>query len=147
MQGIYVSTSGRVKNNVVYRVAEGGIHLWHDARRDDHEQYGDRLEHRHHRRRRQFLPHPWAERPHGRVQQYRVRQPDGNFRTGQDGAQQQLPQQPRVQEQQLRLAPQEQPRAQRHGQRRARLCGRRAPASPPTCAWRRRHRPSGAPAR
>lgn len=32
VQGIYVSTSGRVKNNVVYRVAEGGIHLWHDAR-------------------------------------------------------------------------------------------------------------------
>lgn len=31
MQGIYVSTSARVKNNVVYRVAEGGIHLWHDA--------------------------------------------------------------------------------------------------------------------
>jgi len=31
VQGIYVSTSGRVKNNVVYRVAEGGIHLWHDA--------------------------------------------------------------------------------------------------------------------
>jgi hypothetical protein len=32
IQGIYVSTSARVKNNVVYRVAEGGIHLWHDAR-------------------------------------------------------------------------------------------------------------------
>lgn len=32
VQGIYVSTSGRVKNNVIYRVAEGGIHLWHDAR-------------------------------------------------------------------------------------------------------------------
>lgn len=32
VQGIYVSTSGRVKNNVVYRVAEAGIHLWHDAR-------------------------------------------------------------------------------------------------------------------
>jgi hypothetical protein len=31
VQGIYVSTSGRVKNNVVYRVAEGAIHLWHDA--------------------------------------------------------------------------------------------------------------------
>lgn len=31
VQGIYVSTSARVKNNVVYRVAEGGIHLWHDA--------------------------------------------------------------------------------------------------------------------
>jgi parallel beta-helix repeat protein len=32
VQGIYVSTNGRIKNNVVYRVAEGGIHLWHDAR-------------------------------------------------------------------------------------------------------------------
>jgi parallel beta-helix repeat protein len=32
IQGIYVSTSGTVKNNQVYRVAEGGIHLWHDAR-------------------------------------------------------------------------------------------------------------------
>lgn len=31
VQGIYVSTSGSVKNNVVYRVAEAGIHLWHDA--------------------------------------------------------------------------------------------------------------------
>jgi hypothetical protein len=31
VQGIYISTSGMVKNNVVYRVAEGGIHLWHDA--------------------------------------------------------------------------------------------------------------------
>jgi parallel beta-helix repeat protein len=31
VQGIYVSTSGRIQNNVVYRVAEGGIHLWHDA--------------------------------------------------------------------------------------------------------------------
>ncbi|SHG98676.1 choice-of-anchor Q domain-containing protein [Massilia sp. CF038] len=31
VQGIYISTSGTVKNNVVYRVAEGGIHLWHDA--------------------------------------------------------------------------------------------------------------------
>ncbi len=31
VQGIYVSTSARVMNNVVYRVAEGGIHLWHDA--------------------------------------------------------------------------------------------------------------------
>lgn len=31
VQGIYMSTSGRVKNNVIYRVAEGGIHLWHDA--------------------------------------------------------------------------------------------------------------------
>lgn len=33
IQGIYVSTSGTVKNNVVYRVAEAGIHLWHDANR------------------------------------------------------------------------------------------------------------------
>lgn len=32
IQGIYMSTSGSVKNNVVYRVAEAGIHLWHDAR-------------------------------------------------------------------------------------------------------------------
>jgi parallel beta-helix repeat protein len=32
VQGIYVSTSGRIKNNVVYRVSEGGICLWHDAR-------------------------------------------------------------------------------------------------------------------
>lgn len=32
VQGIYISTTGMVKNNVVYRVAEGGIHLWHDAR-------------------------------------------------------------------------------------------------------------------
>jgi hypothetical protein len=31
VQGIYVSTSAKVKNNVVYRVAGGGIHLWHDA--------------------------------------------------------------------------------------------------------------------
>ena len=31
VQGIYISTSGTVKNNVVYRVAEAGIHLWHDA--------------------------------------------------------------------------------------------------------------------
>jgi hypothetical protein len=31
IQGIYVSTSGSIKNNQVYRVAEGGIHLWHDA--------------------------------------------------------------------------------------------------------------------
>ncbi len=32
VQGIYISTSGAVKNNVVYRVAEAAIHLWHDAR-------------------------------------------------------------------------------------------------------------------
>lgn len=31
IQGIYVSTSGSVKNNVVYRVGEAAIHLWHDA--------------------------------------------------------------------------------------------------------------------
>lgn len=31
VQGIYISTSATVKNNVVYRVAEGAIHLWHDA--------------------------------------------------------------------------------------------------------------------
>jgi hypothetical protein len=31
VQGIYMSTSGSVKNNVVYRVSEAAIHLWHDA--------------------------------------------------------------------------------------------------------------------
>ena len=31
VQGIYISTPATVKNNVVYRVAEGAIHLWHDA--------------------------------------------------------------------------------------------------------------------
>ena len=31
VQGIYISTSGSVINNVVYRVAEAAIHLWHDA--------------------------------------------------------------------------------------------------------------------
>jgi hypothetical protein len=31
IQGIYINTPGTVKNNVVYRVAEAGIHLWHDA--------------------------------------------------------------------------------------------------------------------
>jgi hypothetical protein len=31
VQGIYISTSGSVKNNLVYRVAEAAIHLWHDA--------------------------------------------------------------------------------------------------------------------
>jgi parallel beta-helix repeat protein len=31
VQGIYVSTSGTIKNNLVYRVAAVGIHLWHDA--------------------------------------------------------------------------------------------------------------------
>ena len=31
VQGIYISTSAVVKNNVVFRVAAAGIHLWHDA--------------------------------------------------------------------------------------------------------------------
>jgi hypothetical protein len=31
IQGIYMSTSGRVVNNLVYRVGEAAIHLWHDA--------------------------------------------------------------------------------------------------------------------
>ena len=31
IQGIYMSTSGSVQSNVVYRVAEAAIHLWHDA--------------------------------------------------------------------------------------------------------------------
>jgi hypothetical protein len=31
VQGIYVSTSGTVKNNLVYRVSGAAIHLWHDA--------------------------------------------------------------------------------------------------------------------
>jgi hypothetical protein len=31
IQGIYISTSGSVKNNVVFRVGEAAIHLWHDA--------------------------------------------------------------------------------------------------------------------
>ena len=31
VQGIYISTSAVVKNNVVSRVAAAGIHLWHDA--------------------------------------------------------------------------------------------------------------------
>ncbi|HEY0488892.1 MAG TPA: DUF1565 domain-containing protein [Telluria sp.] len=31
IQGIYMSTSGTIKNNAVYRVAEAGITLWHDA--------------------------------------------------------------------------------------------------------------------
>ncbi|MEW6022904.1 MAG: DUF1565 domain-containing protein [Pseudomonadota bacterium] len=33
--GIYVSTEGRVRNNLIYRVAGAGIHLWHDANRVD----------------------------------------------------------------------------------------------------------------
>ena len=32
VQGIYHSTSGSIKNNVVYRVGSAAIHLWHDAR-------------------------------------------------------------------------------------------------------------------
>jgi hypothetical protein len=31
VQGIYLSTSGSIVGNVVYRVAEAAIHLWHDA--------------------------------------------------------------------------------------------------------------------
>jgi parallel beta-helix repeat protein len=31
IQGIYMNTPGTVRNNIVYRVAEAGIHLWHDA--------------------------------------------------------------------------------------------------------------------
>ncbi|HEY0488893.1 MAG TPA: DUF1565 domain-containing protein [Telluria sp.] len=31
VQGIYISTSGTVRNNVVYRVSEAAINLWHDA--------------------------------------------------------------------------------------------------------------------
>lgn len=31
VQGIYVAMPAEVRNNVVYRVAEAGIHLWHDA--------------------------------------------------------------------------------------------------------------------
>ena len=31
VQGIYLSTSGTIKNNVVYRVGSAAIHLWHDA--------------------------------------------------------------------------------------------------------------------
>ena len=33
IQGIYVSTPALVRDNVVYRVSEAGIHLWHDANR------------------------------------------------------------------------------------------------------------------
>lgn len=32
VQGIYMSTSGSVKNNVVFRIAQAAIHLWHDAK-------------------------------------------------------------------------------------------------------------------
>jgi hypothetical protein len=31
VQGIYFNTPGSIRNNVVYRIAEAGIHLWHDA--------------------------------------------------------------------------------------------------------------------
>jgi hypothetical protein len=31
VQGIYVSTSGTIKNNLSYRVSGAAIHLWHDA--------------------------------------------------------------------------------------------------------------------
>lgn len=31
IQGIYQSTAGNVKNNIVYNAGYGGIHLWHDA--------------------------------------------------------------------------------------------------------------------
>jgi hypothetical protein len=31
VQGIYFNTPGTVRNNIVYRVAAAGIHLWHDA--------------------------------------------------------------------------------------------------------------------
>jgi parallel beta-helix repeat protein len=31
VHGIYVSTTGTVTNNIVYRIAAAGIHLWHDA--------------------------------------------------------------------------------------------------------------------
>jgi parallel beta-helix repeat protein len=31
IQGIYFSTNGKVSNNIVYRIGEAGIHLWHDA--------------------------------------------------------------------------------------------------------------------
>lgn len=32
VQGIYMSTSGTVKNNVVFRIGQAAIHLWHDAK-------------------------------------------------------------------------------------------------------------------
>ncbi|OON63353.1 hypothetical protein B0920_08160 [Massilia sp. KIM] len=31
MHGIYVSTTASVRNNVIYRIAGAGIHMWHDA--------------------------------------------------------------------------------------------------------------------
>lgn len=33
--GIYLSTSGTIKNNIVYANVGGGIHMWHDATRVD----------------------------------------------------------------------------------------------------------------
>lgn len=35
IHGIYMSTNGKVSNNIVHRVGDGGIHLWHDADRID----------------------------------------------------------------------------------------------------------------
>jgi hypothetical protein len=32
IHGIYVSTTGSIQNNLVYRVGEAAIHLWHDAK-------------------------------------------------------------------------------------------------------------------
>jgi len=32
IQGIYMATTGKVKNNLVYEVGNWGVHLWHDAR-------------------------------------------------------------------------------------------------------------------
>ncbi|HEX5687104.1 MAG TPA: right-handed parallel beta-helix repeat-containing protein [Ideonella sp.] len=32
VQGIYMSTSGTVKNNIVFRIGQAAIHLWHDAK-------------------------------------------------------------------------------------------------------------------
>jgi hypothetical protein len=32
VQGLYVNTPATIRDNVVYRVSEAGIHLWHDAR-------------------------------------------------------------------------------------------------------------------
>lgn len=31
IQGIYISTSGNVKNNLAYNIGAGALHLWHDA--------------------------------------------------------------------------------------------------------------------
>jgi hypothetical protein len=32
IHGIYVSTTGSIQNNLVYRIGEAAIHLWHDAK-------------------------------------------------------------------------------------------------------------------